>query len=531
MGSRLDAKSRFGIGHRLNNQVGLLFCLAAFILLAVASFDHFQVGAFTDDATYIVLARSLARGMGYTLSNFPQPIRETTFPPGYPLLLMPLVYLWPNSFVPLKLLSLLATFATVIFLFEVATDKSKIMLGAPALSSAIALYAIHPWVVGASSMVMSEAVYTCTTFITILVIWHYEREDRGIALWAIFAAAMLVASSLVRTIGMTLTIASFLYLGLIQRKIYHLTALIAAWIVAYSPVFLLNRNSGGGVLSLGYVNQTVGSFTVMLKFEQMATNLWTYFSDLFPSLILPLPRSTLAIQILVASMIILLLLAGIQRLSRQGLLLVVYLGVYVLGILSFWNPATGNAQTRFLLPVVPFILLFVMAGLEVIQQWLRKVVSLTRRFTHWAARPYLIVLVAFVLSGIYVGRDVQVIFRPTYKYMTDLSIGTSYIAQHSNLDAIVACQDPVPMYLYANRKTIDYPPATTTQSFNQGIANSGADYVIVAPRLAPKRSRQLDPKAQNVALPAIQSRPDMYQLVFYDSANNVSVFKVTGISR
>jgi hypothetical protein len=278
------------------------------------------------------------------------------------------------------------------------------------------------------------------------------------------------------------------------------------------------------------MNQTIGASAVMLKLEQMAANLWSYFSDLFPSLILPLPRSTLAIHILVASAIILLLFAGIQKLSRQGWLLIVYLGVYALGVLSFWNPATGHAQTRFLLPVVPFILLLVIAGFEVTQQWLLKVVPLARRFNHWAASPDAIVLVAFVLSGIYIGRDVQAILRPAYKYMTDLSIGTSYIAQHSNSDAIVACQDPVPMYLYMNRKTIYYPD-TAKQSFSQGITDSGANYLIVAPRLAPKRSQQLDPKAQNVALPATQSRRDMYQLVFYDSTNNISVFAVLGTSQ
>ena len=99
-------------------QASLLFCLSGFMLLAFLTFDNFQVGAFSDDATYIVLARSLAHGAGFTLSNFPQPIPETTFPPGYPLLLAPLVYLWPSSFIPLKLLSMLATLVTTALLFR-----------------------------------------------------------------------------------------------------------------------------------------------------------------------------------------------------------------------------------------------------------------------------------------------------------------------------------------------------------------------------------------------------------------------------
>jgi hypothetical protein len=524
----LGAESSIKIHHRLNKQAGLLFCLVAFILLAITSFDNFQVGAFTDDATYIVLARSLAHGVGYTLSNFPQPIRETTFPPGYPLLLAPLVYLWPNSFVPLKLLSLLATVASIALLWQIAVEFLRLRRVTAWVVTL--LFAVHPWVIGAASMVMSEAVYTCLTLITIWLIWRYEKANKSIALWAMCVAVMLVLTAIVRTIGLALTVAAFLYLGVVQRKFRHLMVLIAAWILAYVPVFVFNRNGGGGVLSPGYVNQTIGASAEMLKLEQMATNLWSYLSDLLPSLILPLPRLALALQILVASVIMLLLLAGIQRFSRQGWLLIVYLGVYALGVLSFWNPATGNAQTRFLLPVVPLILLLVMAGLEVTQQWLLKIVPLARHFNHRAASPYVIVLIAFVMGAIYMGRDVQAIFRPAYKYMTDLSIGTSYISQHSNSDAIVACQDPIPMYLYADRKTIYYP-STSSQSFSQGIMEGKANFVIVAPRLAPKRSQDLDAGARDVALPAIQSRSDMYRLVFYDSANNVSVFEVLETGR
>lgn len=416
-------------------------------------------------------------------------------------------------------------------LVQVVTHESKITFSVPALGSVIVLlYAIHPWVVGASSMVMSEAIYTCMTFITILLIWRYERKDRAIALSAIFVAVMLVFTSLVRTVGITLTIAAFLYLGIVQRKPRHLMTLVAAWIVAYLPVFLFNRNGGGGVLSPGYMNQTVGTPPGMLKVQQMATNLWSYFSDFFPSLILPLPHSSLAIQIGIASVILILLLVGTRRLSRQGWLLIVYLGVYALGVLSFWNPSTGNAQTRFLLPVVPFVLLLVVAGLDIVQQWLLKILPSAPRFNYWSASRYAIALAVFGVGATYLGRDAQAILRPAYQSMTDLSIGTSYLAQNSSSDVIVACQDPVSMYLYANRKTMYYP-GDSIESFNEGILKSDVDYVIVAPRLAPYRSRQLDTKAQDVALPAIQARTDIYRLVFRDSVNNVSVFETVKTNR
>lgn len=59
------------------------------ILLGVVSavvcllrFDTIPVGAFFDDAHYIVLAESLAAGTGYRLVNLPSTPVEDAFPPA-----------------------------------------------------------------------------------------------------------------------------------------------------------------------------------------------------------------------------------------------------------------------------------------------------------------------------------------------------------------------------------------------------------------------------------------------------------------
>src|SRR5207245_75707 len=44
-------------------------------------------GLFSDDAWYVLLARALATGEGYTLTNLPTPGVAPVYPPGFPLLL------------------------------------------------------------------------------------------------------------------------------------------------------------------------------------------------------------------------------------------------------------------------------------------------------------------------------------------------------------------------------------------------------------------------------------------------------------
>ena len=51
-----------------------------------------SAGLFTDDALFIVLAKSLAQGDGFRLISSTTPILPA-YPPGFPMLLAPLVWL------------------------------------------------------------------------------------------------------------------------------------------------------------------------------------------------------------------------------------------------------------------------------------------------------------------------------------------------------------------------------------------------------------------------------------------------------
>lgn len=87
------------------------------IMLYIPRLNSFQVGAYMDDANYIILAQSLARGRGFSQINLVTSPPETRYPPGFPLILAPFVRLFPNTFLPLKLLSLLFTSLSIPLLF------------------------------------------------------------------------------------------------------------------------------------------------------------------------------------------------------------------------------------------------------------------------------------------------------------------------------------------------------------------------------------------------------------------------------
>src|ERR1044071_6745212 len=84
----------------------LAFALALSVAFTLARFRSFQVGAYYDDAHYVVLAEALGSGRGMRLVSYPEAPPEWAFPPGWPLMLAPLAPRFPGHYGLLKLLSL-----------------------------------------------------------------------------------------------------------------------------------------------------------------------------------------------------------------------------------------------------------------------------------------------------------------------------------------------------------------------------------------------------------------------------------------
>ena len=75
---------------------GLAAAIVAAAMLAVYLLRlDASAGLYGDDALFIVLAKALAQGDGFTLISSSTPI-QPAFPPGFPMLLTPLVWLRPN---------------------------------------------------------------------------------------------------------------------------------------------------------------------------------------------------------------------------------------------------------------------------------------------------------------------------------------------------------------------------------------------------------------------------------------------------
>ncbi len=151
--------------------------------------SHYFVGSFDDDAGYILTAKALVAGGGLTTRLPTGEVIAGLYPPGYSALLAPLVWLWPHSFVPLRLLST-ACFAALFPLFWVYLGRKGF---SPTLrTAALTLLALGPPLATYGSMVMAEAPFLVLLLLLLLGVDTWP-ERAGV--WARQGLVVMVLAS------------------------------------------------------------------------------------------------------------------------------------------------------------------------------------------------------------------------------------------------------------------------------------------------------------------------------------------------
>jgi hypothetical protein len=76
------------------------------------------LGTMGDNAKYIILAKSIVSGNGFRNLNFPGAPRETKYGFGYPVLIAPVVYFFPDNVIALKLVTVFFAILALLAVFQ-----------------------------------------------------------------------------------------------------------------------------------------------------------------------------------------------------------------------------------------------------------------------------------------------------------------------------------------------------------------------------------------------------------------------------
>jgi hypothetical protein len=480
--------------------------LAVSLTIYILRLDR-VAGLIVDDAWYVLLAKALATGQGYTLINSPTPGITPFYAPGFPALLSIFYRLSPNfpdNIWLLKSVSIAAMIGAGFITFRYFNHYRALpTYVAFALAFATTIYPALVFL--ATSSVMSECVFTLTQLATIFLIEKSVRRDAsgGVTsfawLYAAIGGALASFAFLTRPAGLGLLLGGAIYL--FKEKLLK-QALIFAAIVALlvGPWTLYSRSHAptpeqraeqGGSIVLPYTTQfwqrTAGqALSGTITIEDVPGRIWDNLGEIgkfdfgafvFYSLYRPLepgepmrvPNEARMISLFFA----LLALAGYIAAVRERLTLAEIVTPLAMGVSLLW----GWEQYRLLLPLTPFLLFYLLMGVRLIARLCQKLYAGTSlRGARREPIPLLVFSWVFVVGALYgnyqyIQRKYDPVPENRSRWISAFEENEAfikYIGENIPKDEPLATQNPALAHLYTGHKTIaSNDPASRWEVWNR----------------------------------------------------------------
>lgn len=441
--------------------------LFAFYLLFLRAY---YVGFFNDDAFYVIGARSLLQG-GYMELSSPAPRPLDNYPPGYPLLLAQVLWLFGDSLLAAQLLSVALAAASAWLLWKLSGDWRAVLAAA-----------VCPLSATLSGTLLSELPYTALSLLLLVSSRaHWARKDDGV--WA-FLGALAGYGALIRATGAALPAALVLCLAA-ERRWRQAAVCAAASAVVALPYYARNLwLTGRADTRLGEMAEAA--------LRSPLSNAAYYGQELFGRTLFRLDGLEWLFALVCAA-------AAAVSLRKRGLagwskVLPAYLGLYVLVHLA-WPYQSG----RYVYPLVGLACLLL-------------------------PRPLLALSVG--LSVLPTARAAEASLRGGSPMNTPPARAYSWLRETTDLSDVLAADLDGRTYLWTGRKTAQLPRRAGARELEDFVDDHGADYVFLEPAAGfMRRGDSFDAAAPEERLRAL-SDPRLYELVFFDEHEGTRIYRV-----
>lgn len=212
--------------------------LSLLIVLFVAAtlFSLNQFFLYTpDSARYVAWANSLSQFNGFTDNTAPEAKRYMVHSPLYSLLLAPIAYVFPGDIIMLKVMNIMLSAVTAIFLFVLLQKKNDAVT--PLLI--VALFIVHPMVHILSTQILTEVLFGCG-LIVLLYSLQNELQDNPSRMNFILMLFSLLVCVFSREVGV-LCVPIVLFFYILRKK--HTKAILVFFIplILYGVWFIRNE--------------------------------------------------------------------------------------------------------------------------------------------------------------------------------------------------------------------------------------------------------------------------------------------------
>lgn len=334
-------------------------------------------GTAEDDHASLLLGHALATGQGYHMIAMPHAPVEATIPPGYPMMLAPIMFVigdLEQSLLPVRLLTVLFAAGFVIvtwFLLDGRIERRPAYL-------LVLLTALSPYVIDGAGLITADMGYALLSLLSLLMIdrWLFADCQTTVPMrrlvWTVLLCAIVY---FMHIIGVALVAATVIRL-ISQRRYYPAGAvglgfLILAlpwnlWIIAqdgdtYIDLFLLKDPDFAVLGSMGFLD----------GIGRIGRHVWHYLAYLIPGGLAPLlvesritewfgTTGLMPFLVILRLGITGLVLRGLYTLLRRRPTIVHCYFISHMIILLVWPWASW----RFILPVLPLLWMYLYQSLR-----------------------------------------------------------------------------------------------------------------------------------------------------------------------
>lgn len=424
-----------------------------------------------DDAYYIMLAKALANGYGYCDINLPNPQLHKLFPPGLSVLLTIPSLLHVSLKTKLIIFKLILIVCGALALYAFAYLARKEGYKETTITYTIIIAATSIALVGYSSRVASEMLYILLSVLVFISLNTYEQSPK-LSRHLFISAILIVFCLLTRSIGVLL-LPAITVSWIIRRDFIKLALLLSLVVLFISPWIALTKRTGAGGTSrylndmlVQYANtdtEAKGNLTKAFS-NKILENSKLIASREIPRIIFSIAASStvldnywLNLASLPIRLIITLLTLTpiILRLWPKPTVSTLYL-IFYLGLLLIWP----WEPSRFLIPLIPFLVLSFFVSLELLAEKLQARSLISPRLSNLILPICLgILLLSHLISDI---RFTAIVWRSgdysfeAAQFWQDTSLAYQWINENVSKDSLLGCMPALEAhaYLFTERKSV-----------------------------------------------------------------------------
>lgn len=477
----------------------LLFVIVigtAFLFLSTRSASY--VGYYEDDAHYIILAKSLLSGNGYTNLDNPAKTIHTRWPPGFPIFLIPFLAVFGENYEQLKWANVFLTTLNTFLSYWLFRNK----LLQPLPWVIIIFISTNQLVLWFASSVMSEPLFMFLSMSFMFLLSNYEMQSVPNLKYSFLIGMLLMACISVKIVG-------FLFLPilfLLGFKRHDLKLIVAGTI---PTVILL-------LLPLQYKWSHWGqafpvSSPFAMDFHVLGINLYYYIQAIIDCLVSNTidPSSPIGMPFWI---LLFPVIVGIYAHSKKhGMTFVLYFIIYIVCITTWWS-----YDTRLLHPLLPFLYYFFLQGVAKIY---------TTKSRIFATSVLVIVLLLHIAGA---ANFFSIFISSSHLMNTPNMPIYHWLKKNTQPDDVILNGTSGRTYLLTGRHSLGFPKLQERYQMLLYVYNNNVNYAcfslddsLITPDFAGKEAPAVEGYWRLVT-----EDPKHFKLVFHSSTTDSYIFKV-----